>query len=301
MRILAIFSLLLLLACGSTKKKPEQDEQKVVSTTPTEVVSEKKEVPNGWQSIDVRKLEIDGYYPFFGPDDQSVLYTTSTYQGIWSYDLQSNEEKQLTDKEGAGFEPKINGDSLIYQVRGRAKYLEAVSLTSGEVLDLGKPRGVSPGSYARMAKKADVSVKLANDLTGIELSVDGESKVISPQGQKNYISVSLSPDKTRLLYKVAGVGAFVSDLSGETIKELGDVDQSSWVSDDLILYAKSEDDGMQTLNSKIYVLELETRTKYELKAEGVSLENPKADKTGSKIVANSPEGHVYLFTQNKGI
>ncbi|MEP0368971.1 MAG: hypothetical protein ABJN36_05665 [Cyclobacteriaceae bacterium] len=298
MKTLAIFSLMLLLACGSQKKKPEQDKQEVVSTTPAEVDSEKKQKPNGWQNPDVQKLEVEGYYPFFGTDGTSVLYSTSTYQGVWSYDLKTNESKQLTDQEGAGFEPRIDGDRLVYQVRGRAKYLEAVSLTSGEVLDLGKPKGVSPEDYLLNTMKTAASARLSNDLTGIEVSVDGASEVISPQGKKNYISASLSPDKKRLLYKVAGIGAFVSDLTGETIKELGDVDQPSWVNDDLVLYTITQDDGMQTLSSSIHILDLDTDKMFELKTDGQSLQNPKADKSGSKIVANSPAGHVYLFTQN---
>ncbi|MEO9478036.1 MAG: hypothetical protein ABJG41_21000 [Cyclobacteriaceae bacterium] len=301
MKTLAIFSLMLLLACGSQKKKPEQDEQDVVSTTPTEVDLEKPQKPSGWQNPDVKRLEVEGYYPFFGPGGASVLYSTSTYKGVWSYDLATNETKQLTDQEGAGFQPKIDGDRLVYQVRGRAKYLEAVSLTTGEVLDLGKPKGLSPEDYLKNSMKQTSSVRLSKDLTGIEVSMDGASEVISPKGEKNYISASLSPDNKRLLYKAAGVGAFVSDLEGKTIKELGDVDQPSWVNDDLILYSISKDDGMQTLSSSIHVLDLTTDKIFELKGGEQSLENPKADKSGSKIVANSSEGQVFLFTQNKEI
>ena len=256
MKILSIFSLMLLLACGSQKKKPEQDKQEVVSATPPDVDLEKKQNANGWQNPDVQKLEAEGYYPFFGPDGTSVLYSTSTYQGIWSYDLTTSKSKQLTDQEGAGFQPRISGDRLVYQVRARAKYLEAVSLTSGEVLDLGKPKGLSPEDYLLASTKTAASARLSQDLTGIEVSVDGTSKVISPQGNKNYISVSLSPDKKRLLYKVAGIGAFVSDLKGQTLKELGDVDQPSGVNDDLVLYTITVDDGLQapSLSIPIFVL-----------------------------------------------
>ncbi|MBV6647299.1 MAG: hypothetical protein KI790_17710, partial [Cyclobacteriaceae bacterium] len=108
---------------------------------------------------------------------------------------------------------------------------------------------------------------------------------------------SLSPNRNRLMYKVVGLGAFVSDLEGNTLSELGDVDAASWINQDEILYAISEDDGMETSSSRLVVQNLTNNDRILLKSSVEILENPSVNDKGNKIIANSPDGKMYLFTK----
>src|SRR5690606_32122909 len=55
----------------------------------------------------------------------------------------------------------------------------------------------------------------------IAMYINNEKRILQPLGKGNYIWPSLSPDKTKLLFTLAGTGTFVSDLQGNIIAELG--------------------------------------------------------------------------------
>ncbi|MEN8248847.1 MAG: hypothetical protein ABFS32_07935 [Bacteroidota bacterium] len=290
--------------CTPKKEKVNQTEEEVDKTIEAEETGE-VEAPAEltWEKVDLKELSVEGYYPHFTNDGKAIVYSTANYNGLWLYNLADSSTKQLTDQKGAGFKPAVLEDNIIYQVRARLKYLEQVEISTGTITKVSDNEArFAPGAYVTykqvLAGEEDTWVRTSSDLFSIEIMEKDNVRAIAPVGKKNYVNPSFSPDKEMILFEVIGQGGYISDLNGNIIKELGEMDMPSWIDNNLILYALSKDDGMQTLSSEVYVLNIDSGEKYHLSKNIEEMaENPKVDSFKEKIVANSPDGKLFLISK----
>ena len=123
--------------------------------------------------------------------------------------------------------------------------------------------------------------------------------MITNKGEKNYLDVSLSPNEKMLVYTVVGIGGFVTDINGEILHELGDVNTPKWINNKELLFYETKDDGHYVLSSEIFVKNIETKQKFHIsKPIGEILEFPTALENGKSIIAQTPSGKMYLFNTN---
>ena len=207
----------------------------------------------------------------------------------------------IVDAKGAGYLPAVINNEIIYQVRGKRKYLEKINIKTGTISKvISTNQSVLPEVFVKneglKKDKNMLMVSTSEDLQEIIVHQNGEKNSLKPQGAKNYLNVSLSPDKTSILYDCPGYGGFVIDLEGKIKMKLGEINTPSWIDDDHILYAKGKDDGHQILSSEVFVYDLKLGKQINVSKDlDVVLEYPRASETKEQIIAQSPEGEMYLI------
>jgi Tol biopolymer transport system component len=134
----------------------------------------------------------------------------------------------------------------------------------------------------------------------IAMYINNEKRILQPLGKGNYIWPSLSPDKTKLLFTLAGTGTFVSDLQGNIIAELGYANAPVWSpKGKWICYMEDRDNGMNVTSSNLFLISADGREKIQLtNSEDVHEMYPQFSPSGNEIVFNSSEGNIYLMKLN---
>jgi hypothetical protein len=83
----------------------------------------------------------------------------------------------------------------------------------------------------------------------------GKEKIIQPLGEGNYLWVSLSPNKKRILFTYAGKGSYSCDLKGENIIPYEDIRAPRWSSDgNYVIGMQDKDNGVQYTASDIIMI-----------------------------------------------
>lgn len=261
-------------------------------------MNQQKQVNDSWAAIEVQKLDVKGHHTQFVNDDGGLLYSTENYQGLWYYDFASKQREIITEKAGSGYQPQWVDGKIIYQVKERMRTLESYDFERKTVSKIDQSQSSQSPIQFTQALKGNPTLHLSKDLLGIELINDqGEKSYLQPQREGNYVSATLSPNKKMMLYEVAGLGGFVADLSGKTIVKLGEVDMPKWIDDELVVFVQSEDDGMQTLDSKVFVLDIESGEKQEIIVDDVELLAPAVSKDKQQLSVHTPQGDIFIINK----
>lgn len=250
--------------------------------------------------------------------------TNSANKGLAKFDLATSQSQVLSTAPGAGFDAQISqdGKTVVYRENSfTANHLRKVALNSknlatGEVTNLVAPtrdlQGVAvEGTTANVVNKGKFSAKGLNGAKAVKAPVlsinnrqlmitkDGKTSVFSPNGQQfSYIWQSVSPDATKALYFVCGVGAFVCDLDGSNIKSLGLVRAPQWYDNNTIVGMQDKDNGEYILSSKVVAVTLDG-TMQTLTSDDVIAMYPYASPATGKIAFSTPAGEAYIINVNK--
>ena len=270
------------------------------------------------------------YYPRFSNDGSKIFFTTVNYIGIYYFDTAQNKINVVTEDVGAGYEYSITPDNKVIYYRsdnyvdGR-KYssIKAIDLSSLEqriiinpTRNLSSPKVLINGDVAfdhntnLESKPADENLKNTlsqNDClvfienSKIALYINGEKRILTPLGEGNYIWPSISPDKSKLLFTLAGKGTFISDLEGKIISQIGYANAPKWSSDSKwIIYMDDKDNGENVTSSDIYISSLDSKTKIKITDTSDKIEMyPEINQAGNKIVCNTYDGQILLIELNK--
>jgi Tol biopolymer transport system component len=267
------------------------------------------------------------HHPFFNPKGE-LYFTSSNYRGVRSIDLQSKVVAVLTDDLGAGYEPAFSEDAarLLHRadefVDGR-KYSSIVSrgVADGEAVvavksarDVKSPKaiGEDEGAAIVAGTMTAFSVKdgeprgvRANhkpvaviENQALALYRDGAKRALRPLGEGNYIWPSVSPQGDKLLFVKAGVGAFVADLDGNVLAELGYLNAPAWSPNgEWIVGMNDRDDGYQVVSSDVVAVSADGAVRKNLtNTPDVHEMYPAWSPDGTTIAANDPSGELTLIT-----
>lgn len=309
MKNIGLILIALAFACSPPKNQNGESESTAIDYEKVELNRSQEDIPEStskpspslsWDQVTMQRLEVKGCHVKFVNQDKGLMYSTEHYEGLYYYDLATKQTTIITEKSGAGYQPQWIDGRIIYQVKGKMKYIECFDFERKMIVDISEEKGrYSPKEFVAAQYPSEYAT-LTKDLLAIELVNDvGEKKTIQPQVEGNYISTSLSPNGKMLLYEVAGLGGFVADLSGETMMKIGNVDSPKWINNNQIVFAESIDDGMKVMDSKVCVYDLKTGKKQYLDAQSEALYEPAVSSSGSSIAANTQEGAIYIFTQKQ--
>ncbi len=253
------------------------------------------------------------------PNGDYLLLSTSTNVGLTKFDLKTNESKVLTNARGAGFNAQISSDgaSVIYREDSytanhlRMEQLNTVNVESGAVANLVAPTrnlqgyaiegtAVAAINKGKLAAKGKVSVPvLSINNRQLMITRNGKTSVFSPNGKNfSYIWPSVSPDGTKALYYVCGVGAFVCNIDGSNVKSLGIVRAPQWYGNDVVIGMNDVDDGEMIISSSIVATTLSGQQQVLTDASVVAM-YPYASLNGEKIAFSTPAGEAYIININK--
>ena len=267
---------------------------------------------------------VDNLVAGISPDGSYLLVTNSANKGLAKFDLATSQSQVLSTAPGAGFDAQISqdGNTVVYRENSfTANHLRKVALNSknlatGEVTNLVAPtrdlQGVAvEGTTANVVNKGKFSAKGLNGAKAVKAPVlsinnrqlmitkDGKTSVFSPNGQQfSYIWQSVSPDATKALYFVCGVGAFVCNLDGSNIKSLGLVRAPQWYDNNTVVGMQDKDNGEYILSSKVVAVTLDG-TMQTLTSDDVIAMYPYASPATGKIAFSTPAGEAYIINVNK--
>ena len=264
----------------------------------------------------LKGVESQCYNPVLSPDGQKVLFTQSDYEGLNVYDIADDVVTPLASDRLAGFSPAFSkdGKSVYFLSQTRENMLvyremKSVNLDgTGMSTVMGKSRGMlhpvavdggvvtvsdngrklkaksNGGTYAYSAGKKIVEVK-----NGIE-------KKIAPVPTKyTYIWESLSPDGTKILFYAGGKGAYICDLDGNLVAELGKYTSPAWCGNDYVVAVNATHDGHQYETSQIVLLKVDGSYKKELTAPVSMSMHPTASASGDRLTYNTIDGRLFLM------
>jgi hypothetical protein len=280
------------------------------------------------QQVEVLKMEkvtIPGNQKFFHPQfDHSgnkLLLTAENYKGLNLLELTENKLLKISDADGAGYLPQFswNDETVLFQEqefieKRRFTKLQAWNKSTGET-KLIEPaaRNLSVPMIAgnRVMFRSDEELKSAvidekkpdhsdEIFAGIEnqqlvLYRSEKRLVIKPYESESYIWPSISPDRKHVLAYAMGKGAFISDLTGMVLAELGQIEAPVWAGNDFIVGMVTKDDGHQILESSIVAVHPLSGKRQVLTPNDVIAMHPDVSAKKQIIVFHTPDGEIWFI------
>ncbi len=262
----------------------------------------------------------------FVPTGDKLIVSSENDKGLAVYDFKNDVVEHLTSKQGAGMYPKFTPDGkyvayqthefknrrrltslflqditekIIVPVVTDKRDIKLLSVDNSNVYyvegDVVKAFDISGKKTVKNPK--NIRIAFTDNNLNLSLYSDGVKTNINPQGDGNYIWVSLSPDKKKILYNYPKKGAFIADLTGKTIKELGKLDAAQWSNDGKwIIGMEDYDDGHKYTKSDILMVSPDGKIKKNLteNSDLIAL-YPNISNDNKKVVYNTEDGRVYLM------
>lgn len=267
------------------------------------------------------------FYPSFSNDGTKIIFTSESYKGLWLHDLKTQNTTQINDLTGSGYKPVFigNDESIIFRTDnfsndGRTSSLRKVELNSKNetiLIDFtrelsaplyAKSNGVvylsksTPAFYSYEQNQPALNVESTDrvvfiDNSDLVLFTNGTRTVLNPLGEGNYIWASVSPDNSKILFRLAGKGSYITDLNGNIISELGDANAPQWSYDGKwIAYMVDKDDGERVLSSDIFAVSVDGTVKTNLtNSPGMKAMYPSWSPNNDKIVFNTDDGRIHII------
>lgn len=264
----------------------------------------------------------------YSPDGLKIAYTKSGYQGIWILNLQTQTTKQLTDETAAGFGYKWSFDSKSiltrvakYEDLKRLNAVKIFNVETGESKQLSDYKTMMPylPEWADGESKVYLPLKgndevyvsgveknsiITNDLITFEKNnkitvldfISNSESNLEPIKDAQYINLSLSPAKMKMVFEVMGGNMFVVNTDGSNLIDLGKGNRPKWSSDSKkIIYMIAEDNGHEFTASDIYIINADGTGKVNVTNTETVLEmSPSFRPDGKSIVfENYNEGSIY--------
>lgn len=241
----------------------------------------------------VKKTKLDinhpAFFPSFGNTSNQLLYTGENSKGLFVYNLVDLNEVFVTDAQGAIQNARITSE-------GDIKY--------SEVQFVNRRRKIVENKYIfKTAKSIPIETVDFPDLEAqssgksIKIIKQGvESSTIYPMGDFYYLWVSVSPDKSKILFTVAGKGSYISDLNGENLQELGYLNAPVWINNNWIVGMNDKDNGEVVITSDIITVHIKSKKRYNLTGNDASIaQYPVVDAHGNKIAYHTLQGDIYIL------
>jgi len=263
------------------------------------------------------------YATAFHPDGNSILASSPNFKGLFLIELTSKKIQELTNLQGAGYEPCFNSDgsklffrfdefismkkySSLFEYEfnsGKTTLLEEKNrnLTSPQVANNRlnyQSNGIQKYTLISSMKSANVQNEPWLQLENLKIVIyqNETQKEILPNGDGSYIWASLSPDKTKLVYTFQGRTTFVCDLQGKIIAEVGRLNAPKWLNNQTIIGMHDQDNGYITTGSEIYAYSLTDNKQTILSTpKGKMAMYPIPSPDGKKIVFQTEKGELFIL------
>ncbi len=268
---------------------------------------------------------IKGDYTIAGicSDGKAMLVTKPLYTGLYLIDLKSGNTRTLTNLPGAGYQPAFSKDgrSLVFRTddfseKKRTSSLYLLRLDSGDTtVILRRGRIVSPPvvvgndiaytvngrlkthgfDWSPMGHPIEKIHVQLEDLQPVIWS-EGIKRVYKPSGEGSYIWVSLSPDRRKMVYHLAGKGTFVSDLYGRILLSADDLANPKWLNNNYIIGVKPRGYGSGYLTTDVVAFSVKTGKKLTLtNTASVNERNPYPFDNGRAIAYQTSTGTFHVI------
>lgn len=267
-------------------------------------------------------VDSDNAVAAISPGGDYILLTTSTHRGLKKFDLATGETTTLTEAEGAGYGATVTADgkTIVYRETSftpqhlKMTALKSISTVTGAKRELAPAQRMLQGyrldgNAAAVISKGKMRVRSLNgakivatpptlSLTQnhqMQLTRNGKTTLLAPNGKNvRYIWPSLSPDGTKVLYYVSGVGCFVCDLNGNNVKPMGQLRAAKWYDNTTIVGMNDQDNGEYVTSSSIIAKTL-SGAEQKLTSDEIIAQYPQVSPSSRKIAFETPSGEAYII------
>ena len=264
----------------------------------------------------------------WSPNGQKIAFTAEEYNGLWVCNSNGKQIEKITSDLSAGFAYQWSSDSknilarpvvednsvrfhqvVHYSIENKSKAvlidrtLNLKSLpvwtnsgTSVAVLTDEGVKEVSSGKPALKGKVIEDSIEtfgrnLIKGSSSIELS--------APEFKGRYVyNLVQSPDGSKIVFQVNGLGLYVANADGSNRKHLGFGEQASWMPDGkYVVVTVVKDNGYTITSGEIEAIDVNSGKSYPILSDsGYVALNPDVSPDGKSILFdNEPDGAIYLL------
>ena len=268
------------------------------------------------------------FHPRFMPGGESLLVTSENYVGLGIVDLKAQSYTKITDMVGAGYMPviSIDGKSIIardadyatqrmsiYQIDVKTKEKVAIEKNIDHINHIVlEGNNITFAVGGRAIKKNAITGKALanNEVSSIYVTEEDLKLVVYNKGIRsvvdplstatrdvNYCWSSISPDKSKLLF-VAGNNAYVSDLKGNNLINLGPIHAPVWRGNDYVVGMLDKDNGHYFTASDIVIIKAAKGAKLQqLTPPSSEIKMyPAVSEDGNNIAYHTTDGKLYVMT-----
>ncbi len=134
----------------------------------------------------------------------------------------------------------------------------------------------------------------------LDVTVDGKTVSIDPQGRGSYLWPSVSPDGKRVVYRLSGVGTFTCNLDGSDVRPVGNYMFPVWAGNDVVIGVRETEGQNQVLTAACLVaVDAATGEAQTLTADDMIVTAPSATADGTKVAFSDEKGSVYVLSLTK--
>lgn len=266
------------------------------------------------------------FYPRFSKDDKKVIFSSSNFKGLFSYEIEAKNYSVISTKNGAGYNPLIaDNDKILFrtfELKKGKKYHSINSfsntLNKNEILEEDKrflklPHQISSqGIYflenskpikkkiekISVSKSVDINRAVYVEDNNLFLVDGDETKIINPLGEGTYVWESLSTDGNNILFTFGNMGTYVCDLNGEILLNIKKAHYPKFSPNGkFISYMIDEDNGTNYTSSDIFIYSLDGKNSYSVTATSDKIEMyAEWSNSGDKLVYHSTDGEIFVST-----
>lgn len=245
--------------------------------------------------------------------------------GLVKVDLATGATVQIAKNASLqGIEISEDGSTVVfkqssYQNRLRYTALKSVNLSNGkEVTLVAHSRNLQGfnvvGNRVNAINKGKISTKALNATAtaasapvasinrgALNVTVNGVTRNISPQGTEgqSYLWPSVSPDGTKVLYYLAGRGAYVCNLDGSNPVSLGVIRAPQWYNNEVVVGMLDRDNGEIVTSSKIVASKIDGSVRQDLTQASSMAMYPAVSGNGNKLSYVTPNGQLFVININQ--
>lgn len=244
--------------------------------------------------------------------------------GLVKVDFATGKTVQLAKSASMqGIEISEDGSTVVFKqpsFQGKLRYtaLKSINLNNGVEATLVAPsrnlQGFNVvGNRVNALNKGKVTTKALNASAAstapvasisrgaLLVTVNGVTKNISPQGTtgNSYLWPSVSPDGTKVLYYLAGRGAFVCNIDGSNPVSLGIMRAPQWYNNNVVVGMLDKDNGEVVTASQLVAAKTDGSVRQNLTQVSSMAMYPSVAGNGSKIAFSTPNGEMFILNINK--
>lgn len=264
-------------------------------------------------------INTNAFYPTFNQDGSKLLFSSESFKGLYLYDVENKQIKQISQAQNAGYYPIFSADDskVFFRNTNFENRLRYDALESFDVKSSKQQRMLEPQRNLRQAQsyhngilvltgkylvkstfgttEKTVPVYVSTEDLNIYVYKNGTKTQLKPiEGNNSYIWVSLSPDNRKILFTATGKGTFICDLDGKIIASLGYLNAPVWYNDHFIVGMQDKDNGQVVTSSSVLMISVDGKIKKQVSDANHIAMYPSASSQSGKIAYNTLEGKIIL-------